>query len=106
MIKIIRTYERPLADIPFYHEIRKDNQLIQKHMYENYISTKKFVAHNQTMSEDKLKYIMSVTWVNIDAFFDFITDVTFARLIDPETSKKYEDDHGITMTINIEEVNA
>jgi hypothetical protein len=104
MIEIKRIYERPSADIPFYHELRGENKLIQKHMYENYILKKKCANHKQMMSDDKLKFTSYVTWASDKDFFDFVTDVTFSRLVDQDSSKKYEEKHGITMTVEFKDL--
>ena len=104
MIKITRTYERSSVDIPFYHEFLGENKLAQKHMYENYILTKKLVNHSQTLSDDKLKWVSTTTWATTDDFFDFSTDVAFARLADMDASKKYEEEHNIILTVDIENI--
>jgi hypothetical protein len=104
VIKITRTYERSSADILFYHEVRGENKPAMKHLYENYILTKKFVSHSQTMSDDKLKWVSTTTWATTDDFFDFSTDVVFARLIDMDASRKYEEEHNIILTVDIENI--
>jgi hypothetical protein len=104
MVKITRTYQRPSSDIPFYHEFLGENTLIKKHMYENYILTNKVISQRQTMSEDKLKYMSITTWSSTEDFFDFSTDVTFARLVELDVSKKYEEERGITLRLNIENI--
>ena len=104
MIKITRTYKRPSADIPFWHEFYGENKLAQKHIYENYILTKKFVNHSQTISDDKLKWVSTTTWATTDDFFDFSTDVAFARLVDMDGSKKYEEERNISLTVDIENI--
>jgi hypothetical protein len=108
MIKVTRTFRRPSADIPFYHEIQSENKSTQAHMYKNYILTKKFVSSNHIMSEDKLEFTSYTIWSTEDDFFDFVTDVDFAKLIDNESSKrhKYEDDNNIIVNINVENVGA
>jgi hypothetical protein len=104
MLKVTRIYRRSEPDILFYHEIQGENPSVDQYMYQNYISTKKIIKSSRMLSDDKLEFRSSLIWESYEDFFDFITDIFLARSFDHANSKKYEDNHGITMQIIIEKL--
>jgi hypothetical protein len=104
MIKITRIYTRPSSEIPFFHDTQVENPNVKKHIYENYVVTKKIIKSLQVMSDDKLEFRSSVIWNSYDDFFDFMTDVFLAKSFDIVTSKQYDESNGITMKLINEEV--
>lgn len=88
----IKTTTRPNVDSPFF----AFGDQITNYINETYGTTGKRISNTVTISEDKLKQIVTSIWINKAAFTEFMADPQVMMSGNAVTA--YNTEHNLTIT--------